>query len=223
MSFNFCIEIEMKMISKFQNSWLQIPADDYEGHMSDENVRQQQALNEIFKNVLAEYSPESLCVLGCTTGNGFEHINTDVTKRDVGVDINKEYLEILHNRFGTQIPGMKLICDDLNELDLPAASFDLIHAALLFEYVDVEKTLNKISRWLKKNGILSVVLQLPSDQTSPVSETPYQSLKLLSPILNLVNPDMFSSSANKAGLKEVKGFEYDLKTGKKFFVAYFSA
>ena len=150
MSFIFCIEREMKMISKFQNPWFQIPADDYEGHMSDGNVRQQQALNEILKNVLAEYSPESLCVLGCTTGNGFEHINMQVTKRVVGVDINREYLEILHNRFGKQIPGMKLICNDLKELDLPADSFDLIHAALIFEYVDVDKTLNKISNWLRK-------------------------------------------------------------------------
>jgi hypothetical protein len=46
----------------------------------------------------------------------------------------------------------------------------MIHAALLFEYVDVEITLSKISKWLKGNGVLSVVLQLPNDKSSPVSE-----------------------------------------------------
>jgi len=209
------------MNTKPQNPWLQISAEDYERHMSDEKVGQLQALNQIFKDILNEYSPESLCVLGCTTGNGFEHIKTKTTNSVVGIDINEEYLRILKERFGEVIPEMVLICSDLNDLDLPPNSFDMIHAALLFEYVDVEITLSKISKWLKGNGVLSVVLQLPNDKSSPVSETQYQSLKLLSPILNLVNPDSFRLAAKKSGLKEIKNFEYDLKTGKKFFVGCF--
>ncbi len=205
-----------------QNPWLQIPANDYENHMSAENVGQLQALNKIFKDILNEYSPESLCVFGCTTGNGFEHIDTKTTKSVVGIDINEEYLRILKERFGEVIPEMVLICSDLNDLDLPPDSFDLIHAALFFEYVDVEKTLNKISNWLKKGGTLSAVIQLPSEKTSPVSKTQYQSLKLLNPILNLVNPGYFLSIANKVGFKEVKKYEYDLNTGKRFYISCLS-
>lgn len=209
------------MNTKPQNPWLQISAEDYERHMSDEKVGQLQALNKIFKDILNEYSPESLCVLGCTTGNGFEHIDTKTTKSVVGIDINEEYLKIIKKRFGKSIPEMVLICSDLNDLDLPPDSFDLIHAALIFEYVDVEKTLNKISNWLSNGGVLTVVLQMPDENSSPVSETQYQSLILLTPILNLVNPDSFRLAAKKSGLKEIKNFEYDLKTGKKFFVGCF--
>jgi ubiquinone/menaquinone biosynthesis C-methylase UbiE len=69
---------------------------------------------KLFKDILNEYSPESLCVLGCTTGNGFEHIKTKTTNSVVGIDINEEYLRILKERFGEVIPEMVLICSDLN-------------------------------------------------------------------------------------------------------------
>lgn len=80
--------------------WQRIPAGDYEAHMSAANVLQSQALNKIFKEALENLTPENLCVLGCTTGGGFENINTSVTKKVVGLDINREYLEILKDRFG---------------------------------------------------------------------------------------------------------------------------
>jgi hypothetical protein len=56
-----------------KNPWLQIPACDYEAHMALPEVAQAQALSKLMASVMKEYTPQSLAVIGCTTGNGFEH------------------------------------------------------------------------------------------------------------------------------------------------------
>ncbi len=209
------------MISKTQNPWLQIPADDYEGHMSSPSVAQLQMLNEIFADVVNEYQAKSIAVLGCTTGNGFEHLINKNIERIVGVDINPDYISICKRRFEKKLPQLDLICADLNEVEFSNSSFSLIHAALVFEYVKVELLLAKISRWLRPNGILSVVLQLPSDTLAPVSETPYQSLKLLNTVMKLVEPKVFRKTAQKYGLVETKNNKLKLINGKSFYIIFF--
>ncbi len=206
------------MISKTQNPWLQIPADDYEGHMSAPNVAQLQMLNKIFADVVNEYQPKSVEVLGCTTGNGFEHLINKNIERIVGVDINPDYISICKRRFEKKLPQLELVCADLNEVEFSNSSFSLIHAALVFEYVKVELLLSKISRWLKPEGILSVILQLPSDTSTPISETNYQSLKQLNSILNLIDPEDFSTTAIKKGLKEIQNYKIKLQSGKSFLI-----
>ncbi len=209
------------MNGKTQNPWLQIPAEDYEGHMSAPNVAQLQMLNKIFIDVLNEYLPKSIAVLGCTTGNGLEHLIDKNIERIVGVDINPDYISICKKQFENKLPQLKLICADLNEVEFSNSSFSLIHAALVFEYVKVEPLLSKISRWLKPEGILSVILQLPSDTSAPVSETNYQSLKQLNSILNLIDPEDFSAVAIKKGLNEIQNYKIKLQSGKSFLVLLF--
>ena len=67
-------------------------------------VAQTQALNKLMASVLKEYTPQSLAVIGCTTGNGFEHIDHAYTHRVVGIDINGAYLSVLKSRFAGKIP-----------------------------------------------------------------------------------------------------------------------
>jgi ubiquinone/menaquinone biosynthesis C-methylase UbiE len=203
------------------NPWLKIPAEDYEGHMSDENVGQLQALNEIFRNVLKDIAPNSLCVLGCTTGNGFEHINRVITKRITCVDINIGYLRILDERYGQMLNGLELICDDLEQINLHTGSFDLIYGALVFEYINVSAALEKISSWLNKKGVLAVVLQMKTENMNAVSETPFHSLKYLNSLFNYVEPEIFEKAANEIGLSKKKSCIYDLNSGKKFYIGYF--
>ena len=204
------------MKRKMQNPWLQIQAEDYEGHMSTPNVAQLQMLNKIFADVLEEFNPKSIAILGCTTGNGFEHLTDKNIERIVGVDINPKYISICKKRFGKNLSQLKLVCADLNEINFPDSSFDLIHAALVFEYVEVEPLLSKISHWIKRDGILSVVLQLPGKAASPVSETPYQSMKLLNPYMKLVKLKEFRDNAQKYGLEEIKNFKVEMNSGKSF-------
>ncbi|MDH7604148.1 MAG: class I SAM-dependent methyltransferase [Melioribacter sp.] len=205
---------------KLQNPWLRIPADDYENHMSASNVGQLQVLNKIFKDVLDEFNPKSICVLGCTTGNGFEHlINRDVEKI-IGIDINQNYLAECSERFSDKLRQLKLICADLNELELQSNIFDLIHAALIFEYVDAQNLLRKISKWLTPDGILSAVFQLPCEKSNPVSDTPYHSLKSLSSIMKLIDVNEIENFFREEKLLCVKSYTVNLPQEKKFLVMY---
>ncbi|MCL4547344.1 MAG: methyltransferase domain-containing protein [Bacteroidetes bacterium] len=201
-----------------QNPWLNISAEDYEGHMSAPNVMQLQMLSKIFEDVLNEFSPKSIAVLGCTTGNGFEHLIGRNIEQIVGVDISPEYICVCKERYAEKLPQLQLICGDLAAINFPLLTFDLIHAALIFEYVNVDELLNKISKWLKPDGVLSVVLQLPSENSSPVSETQFQSLKLLNPLIKLIDPEEFKKMAQSYGLEEIKNDKIKLASGKSFSV-----
>ena len=199
-----------------KNPWLVITASDYEGHMSSSNVGQLAFLNESFKSVLTETRPKSILVVGCTTGNGLEHVDFGVTERVAAVDINESYLTILRERFGGQGERIETICSDINSCRFYPESFDLIHCALLFEYVDVEETLTNIENWLTPEGRLSTILQLEDARLGAVSETPFVSLKLLAKSMNLIEPKQFDKMADSAGLSLVAESIKELPSGKQF-------
>jgi SAM-dependent methyltransferase len=203
---------------KSNNPWLQIPSDDYERHMSSPNVAQLQLLSDIFANALDEYTTDSIGILGCTAGYGFERLISRNIQTVVGIDINLAYLAECRAWFIEDIKNLNLICADLNELELSYSSFDLIHGALIFEYVDVNKLLSKISNWLKPNGMLIAVLQLPSKSVNPVSDTEYESIKLLNSIMKLVTLEEFNKTANDCGLIEMNSYVHKIFSGKSFYV-----
>ena len=101
-----------------KNPWLRIPASDYEAHMALPEVAQAQVLSNLMASALIEYTPMSLAVIGCSTGNGFEHINTARTRRVVGIDINPGYLKILETRFSDRIPRLELIHADIISISI---------------------------------------------------------------------------------------------------------
>lgn len=204
-----------------QSPWLSIPASDYEGHMGSARVGQLAVLNQILADTLAEFSPRSLAVIGCSTGNGFEHIDPSITHRVVGIDINPDYLRILEQRQAQRLNGLGLVCADLASCSIEPNSFDLIHAALIFEYISPEEVLPKLGGWLKPGGVLAVVLQLPSPTSTMVSETPYATLKALESIMRLVDPGAFRDLADGCGLTMLRSWEVELKQGKKFHAAYY--
>jgi SAM-dependent methyltransferase len=163
----------------------------------------------------------SLAVIGCSTGNGFEHINTERTRRVVGIDINPDYLKILNTRFGGRIPRLELIKADITDPDFLIDPVSMVFAGLVFEYVDVLCALRNIIRCLAAGGILLAVLQEPSTESTPVTTTRYKSLELLSPIMNLVPPMEFSNMCSGVGLQEIKTDTIPLKKRKNFFVGFY--
>jgi len=205
-----------------RNPWLDIPASDYEGHMASPQVGQLHLLNRLFKRVLTETRPVSVAVLGCTTGNGFEHFDPAVTHFILGVDINPSYLEITRERYRAWGTRLELKCADLHTDCFDGRQFDLVHAALVFEYVDVEIVLAHIFRALKPQGKLSVVLQLPNLGLPAVSHTPYKSLEKLAPVMHLLEPDQFTRLTRRAGFKEPAGEMITLPSGKEFFLGVYS-
>jgi ubiquinone/menaquinone biosynthesis C-methylase UbiE len=199
-----------------KNPWLVITASDYEGHMSSPNVGQLAFLSESFKFVLTETRPKSILVVGCTTGNGLEHVDFKVTVQVAAVDINESYLAVLRERFAASGDCVETICSDINSCRFYPESFDLIHCALLFEYVDVEETLTNIENWLAPEGRLSTILQLDDAQLGAVSETPFVSMKLLANSMNLIEPKQFDKMAYTAGLSLVAESIKELPSGKRF-------
>lgn len=208
-------------MSQIENPWCKIPAEDYEGHMSAAHVAQLPFLKLVFREVVEEFLPNSLLILGCTTGNGFEVLQNKMFDKVIGVDINKEYIDICRKRYSAKIPPLQLICDDVENIQFENESFDLIYAALFFEYVEVNAVLNKISRWLKHGGILSVVLQLHGDGIKAVSQTNYESILSLVPFIKLVDESLFIKAAEENDLLVFKQKTIELESGKKFSLLFF--
>jgi hypothetical protein len=203
------------------NPWLTIPAADYEGHMSSPGVAQLQFLRAVFREQLTDLEPQAIAVLGCTTGNGFECIDPSVTSRVLGVDINPAYLRIAADRFADRLPGLELACADVAHLELPPASFDLVHCALILEYVDPAVVLPGAATALRDGGALVAVLQLATASGDKVSNTPYVSLRRLEPTMRLVDPRQLSQIATAVGLCEARSDRRTLDSGKSFWVGRF--
>ena len=68
-------------------------------------------------------------------------------------------------------------------------------------------------------GMLAAVLQLPCAQGS-VSPSPYTSLRILEPVINLVAPETLAALAAEHGLHATRQHEYVLPNGKRFAVVW---
>ncbi len=207
------------MEDSVKNPWLEIPFDDYEGHMRDPAVGQFAFLSQIFYSQLNRFSPDSVGILGAATGNGLEHIDRGQTRSVTVFDINPHYLEVLEQRYRDRIPGLEIRNVDLNLYDNPNHRFAMIYAALVFEYVDCDSLLERSSKWLKQQGVLTVILQQADAANKKVSRTRFASLEKLAPLMNLVYPETFRDMAAKHNLVEIFSETVRLPAGKTFHVA----
>lgn len=197
-----------------KNHWLDIPLSDYEGHMV--LVGQSQMLADVFGELLNEYSPASVAVIGCAGGNGFDRIPPDTIKRVVGVDINPVYIEEVRKRFKHRFKMLELYTGDVQTNEICFPPVDLLFAGLLLEHVDVNSTLKRIVSMLKQGGVLGVVLQLPAPNAATVTPSPFKSLIPLSQNMNLVNPKQLKKLAEALNCKEIKSRLIELQSGKCF-------
>ncbi len=203
------------------NPWLQIPAQDYEGHMASTDVGQLQVLNDLMAYILAKFSPKTLAVFGCSTGNGFEHISPNKTERIVGIDINPDYLDVVRNRFEKRLPSLELIEYDFTSSSFHIEPVSMIFAALVFEYVNIERALLNISKCLVLGGNFIAALQLPSPDAPSVTKTQYTSLESLTSIMKLVDVDAFTESCFQRGLLRVGMRHISMKHGKALYIGHY--
>ena len=202
------------------NPWLSISLEDYEGHMCSPAVGQLTILAELFKSVLGRYRPESVAILGVAGGNGLEHIDCTVTKRTVGVDINRRYLDEAGQRFGT-LAGLELHCCDLAGSSVNLAPVALVHAALIFEHVGLGIALKNALSLIAAGGRLSVVLQLPSTEEQSVASTSYTSMQALKHDFTLIDPGEFQSRLRPKGFELVEEQTRSLPGGKALWLGVF--
>jgi SAM-dependent methyltransferase len=200
------------------NPWTVVPAADYERHMGPEGVDQLAPLSAIFQEVYLAAQPDRALLLGCSTGNGLEHVNPAITKRIVGVDVNLQYLGVARQRFFHLGPRLELFCSEAEKFRAAPGSLDLIHAALLFEYAHPEVLVRKMAEWLGPEGTCSVVLQLPGGE-GPLAPT--KAMQIIEKAMKLVPPDELTRLFDHYGLPRRRAKTVPLKRGKSFWVGVF--
>jgi len=195
-----------------ENPWLRIPVADYEAHM--EAVGQTTALRGLFSSVYSSIRPRRLAVLGCTTGADFDGIDPAVTGVAAGVDINARYLEVAEKRLAAIGRRVHLVCGDVLKVELPEAPFDLVHAALLLEYLDPAALFRRVHHWLAPSGRFSVVIQARLPGIAAVSSTRYESLQMLSDTMSLRSADEVISVGSREGFVLESSEALELPGGK---------
>ena len=208
------------------NPWLRVSAADYEGHMAHPAVGQLDFLAARFADALRKVAPRRLALLGCATGNGLEQVDPERVERVLGVDINPEYLRVAEARHRAHFAErLVLRCADLGDpvaatAALAPGDFDLIHAALLFEYIEPARLLPVLADALAESGTLVVLLQLPVADHGAVTPTPFTGVRVLEPLLKLRHPAGFAAAAEAASLHCLSEETLALPTGKRFHLSY---
>ena len=190
------------------------------GTWAPAGVDQLAPLRAIFAELYARLRPGRLAVLGCGPGNGLDVVDPVVTRRFAGVDLNADYLSLARERHARLAPLATWICASADRCDLEASGFDLIHAALLLEYLDPAAVLPRVAGWLAPGGVFSVVLQRPGGDAR-ISATRFASLQTLTGLMRLVDPDDLRGLATRVGLVELASRDVPLARGKSFWAATF--
>jgi hypothetical protein len=202
------------------NPWLEIPLGDYEGHMAAPEVRQLEALAELFGEVLRICRPASVAVLGVAGGNGLEHCDGAAVSRVVGVDVNPRYLEQAGQRHGGRL-NLELVRCNLAEEKIDSPPVDLVHAALVFEHAGVGRCLENAIALVAAGGALSVVLQLPAEGGQNVGASPFASLQRLKDHFTLIAPEWMRGALEDCGFRLVHEGARSLPAGKRFWMGVF--
>jgi SAM-dependent methyltransferase len=200
------------------NPWTVVPAGDYERHMGGAGTDQLAPLSSIFQEAYLMAQPDRVLVLGCATGNGLEHVNPAVTQNVVGVDVNLQYLGVARQRFMHLGPKLELFCAEVEKFRTQPASFDLVHAALVFEYVHPEVLVRRISEWIAPQGTCSVVLALPGGDGP---EPPTRALQIIEKARKLVPPDELTRLFEHYGLTRKQTRMVPLKHRRGLWVGMF--
>jgi len=203
------------------NPWKHIIEEDYIGHMNSPHVAQRPLLNRLLRDVLSSSRPRSLLIIGSSTGNGVEHVDPQRTARVECIDINPSFVQSLRAQHPAPPFSLTVHCMDVMEFPFRPESYDLIHAALIFEYIDWPSLLPAIVRSLTPGGTLSVIIQLPSDTVPAVTPSPYTRLLALESVFHFVDPERLIDQATGLSLTLHKRSVEPLPSGKAFEVLRF--
>jgi hypothetical protein len=202
------------------NPWIYIPLDDYEQHMQHKDVGQSQLLNYLTNKYLQKHNPENILFLGISGGNGLEHIDTNEVKRICGIDINNSYLKEAEKRFRVKIHQLELIKADIGTSNKSFIKADFIWAALIFEYVDIERAFGFIENNANKSANLIITIQ-SNNGAGSVSQTGIETIKSVKDIFRIVDREDLQNNAIKFGFQLIGSEENILPNGKSFLTYEF--
>ncbi|MBN1967886.1 MAG: hypothetical protein JXR48_13350 [Candidatus Delongbacteria bacterium] len=131
-----------------KNPWLEIPVTEYEKHM--DSVGQSKMISEILVNAVSKFQPQSIVILGASSGNGLEEMQENLNI--LAIDINQDYLFKLEKNYSEKFDNLKTLTFDLNNNLYLEMKYDLFFAALIFEYV--EPLVSKIIHFSKFSSLI---------------------------------------------------------------------
>ncbi len=199
------------------NPWLEVDLSDYVNHMSSPEVGQYQLINDCFRTALDKLKPKRIFVPGCTIGNGFEYINWNSIGKVSALDVNPHFLRVLRERFPDE-KKLEIITGDFDNFNIKDREYDLIFAALFFEYVDIKSALRKFREMMNESSVLFSMIQMPDAAQSKVSKSKYKSLEKLSPYISLITTEEYFREIDQAGLQINLSSKKTLSNGKSFFL-----
>jgi SAM-dependent methyltransferase len=199
--------------------WLDIPLEDYEGHMALPEIAQARMLADELESAVRQHAPSSVAIIGCSGGNGFERLIGTTVERIVGIDINPTYVAAAQARFGTRLAKLAFYVADIQDALPNIMSMEMIFAGLIFEFVDLRAAMHNLQRLCVPGGTLVAVLQAPSAEA--VSPSPYRSLQRLAPAMQLRDAREVKAAAAEAGFAPATTRNLTLPSGKSFIVLSF--
>jgi hypothetical protein len=202
------------------NPWLDIPLAEYEGHMAAAEVQQSGALSDLFAEALAFRRPASVAILGVAGGNGLDRIDSKITKRIVGLEINQRYLDAVVQRH-SQLYGLEVHCIDLAEETVQLQPVQLVHAALIFEHAGIGRCLDNAISLLAEDGAFSVVLQVPGAIGQDVGKGGFASIERLRAHFALIDPTQFRETIEARHFRLSYETQCSLPAGKAFWMGIF--
>lgn len=197
------------------NPWESISLTDYENHMRLNSVKQLQTMNEIMKGQLDNAAVSSAMIFGVAGGNGLEHVDKKKYTKVYGIDINKEYLTAVKNRYPELSGTLEcLLIDVIAEYDkLPQA--ELLIANLFIEYIGYEVFQKAILQVAPK--YVSCIIQINTDEETWVSDSPYLHVfDRLDEVHHQMEEQKLIQAMKQIGFALTKQLEYPLPNGKKF-------
>jgi len=196
------------------NPWPGITAEDYERHMSHPAVRQQQAVNAIFRSQNETYLPEKLLCIGIGTGNGLEHVSKETTKIVYGIDINNGFLKTCSSRYAKRIGSLRTRCLDIHHEYFNEDTVDLVIANLVLEFIDIERFIAQLKLVSRKGTIVSVVFQIRHDAPF-ISSSGVNAIECLSDYKQEVNRSFLENRLKREGFIRIKELHHMLHDGKE--------
>ena len=201
------------IIRKDPNPWEDIRLSDYENHMRLDSVRQLQTLNEMMKQQFENFNVSTCMILGIAAGNGLEHVSKEKYAKVYGIDINKEYLKAVLDRYASLSGILECICLDLTKDCDSLPDAELVIANLLIEYIGYEafsKAVEKI-----RPRYVSCIIQINTDMKNWVSDSPYlHCFDRLDDIHHEIKEDELGDVMSKIGYRVRNRFVKELPNGK---------
>ena len=162
----------------WSNYWLK---DFLTTFVDDEQLYYSEKIEQHWHNVFSKLK-DSQHIVDLAAGNGalFSLAKNNLKNKNLTIKMTAiDLADISNSSFYQSHPDIQLISNtDINSIPLNDASIDLCVSQFGFEYSDVEKTCEEISRILKPNGKFSAVLHNASSSVSLHSESAIQQINL---------------------------------------------